>query len=53
LQSIVTGIGATLLGGRRTFAWMICWRRLVRDYKQRVDVSKAMIHVWEVFFSGE
>ena len=29
----------------RTFAWMIRWRRLVRDYEQRVDVSKAMIHV--------
>jgi len=29
----------------RTFAWMTCWRRLVRDYEQRIDVSKAMIHV--------
>jgi putative transposase len=29
----------------RTFAWMTRWRRLVRDYEQRIDVSKAMIHV--------
>ena len=26
-------------------AWMTRWRRLVRDYEQRIDVSKAMIHV--------
>jgi hypothetical protein len=24
---------------------MIRWRRLVRDYEQRIDVSEAMIHV--------
>jgi transposase len=29
----------------RTFGWMMRWRRLVRDYEQRCDVSKAMIHV--------
>lgn len=29
----------------RTFGWMVRWRRLVRDYEQRTDVSKAMIHV--------
>jgi transposase len=29
----------------RTFAWMTRWRRLVRDYEQRLDVSEAMIHV--------
>ena len=29
----------------RTFGWMICWRRLGRDYERRIDVSTAMIHV--------
>jgi putative transposase len=29
----------------RTFGWMIRWRRLVRDYQKRLDVSEAMIHV--------
>ena len=29
----------------RTFGWMTRWRRLVRDYEARLDVSKAMIHV--------
>ncbi|SDB74693.1 Transposase and inactivated derivatives [Belnapia rosea] len=29
----------------RTFGWMIRSRRLVRDYKRRLDVSEAMIHV--------
>jgi transposase len=29
----------------RTFAWMTRWRRLVRNYERRIDVSKAMIHV--------
>ena len=29
----------------RTFGWMIRWRRLVRDYEQRIDVSEAMILV--------
>ena len=28
----------------RTFGWMIRWRRLVRDYERRIDVSTAMIH---------
>ena len=23
------------------------WRRLVRDYEQRIDVSKAMISIWK------
>ena len=27
----------------RTFGWMTRWRRLVRDYEQRIDVSHAMI----------
>jgi putative transposase len=29
----------------RTFAWMTRWRRLVRDYEQRIDVSEVMINV--------
>ena len=29
----------------RTFGWIVRWRRLVRDYEQRLDVSEAMIHV--------
>src|ERR1700723_4233254 len=29
----------------RTFGWMTRWRRLVRDYEQRIDVSQAMIHI--------
>lgn len=29
----------------RTFGWMTRWRRLVRDYEQRIDVSQAIIHV--------
>lgn len=29
----------------RSFAWMMRWRRLVRDYEQRCDVSEAMIFV--------
>ena len=29
----------------RTFGWMTRWRRLVRDYEQRLDVSHAMILV--------
>jgi putative transposase len=29
----------------RTFGWMGRWRRLVRDYEARCDVSEAMIHV--------
>jgi transposase len=29
----------------RTFGWMIRWRRLVRDYERRIDVSQAMILV--------
>ena len=29
----------------RTFGWMIRWRRLVRDYERRIDVSHAMILV--------
>jgi putative transposase len=27
----------------RTFGWMTHWRRLVRDFERRVDVSKGMI----------
>ena len=29
----------------RTFGWMTRWRRLVRDYEARLDVSEAMIHI--------
>jgi transposase len=29
----------------RTFGWMVRWRRLVRDYEVRLDVSEAFIHV--------
>jgi putative transposase len=29
----------------RTFGWMMRWRRLVRDYEARLDVSEAMIHI--------
>ena len=29
----------------RTFGWMTRWRRLVRDYEKRIDVSHAMIMV--------
>lgn len=29
----------------RTFSWMMRWRRLVRDYEMRLDISTAMIHV--------
>ena len=29
----------------RSFGWMIRWRRLVRDYEARIDVSEAMILV--------
>jgi transposase len=29
----------------RTFGWMIRWRRLVRDYETRLDVSEAMIQI--------
>jgi len=29
----------------RTFGWMTRWRRLVRDYEKRIDVSQAMILV--------
>lgn len=29
----------------RTLGWMIRWRRLVKDYEQRIDVAEAMIHI--------
>ena len=29
----------------RTFGWLTRWRRLVRDYESRIDVSQAIIHV--------
>src|SRR5450432_2856879 len=32
-------------GVERTFGWMTRWRRLVRDYETRIDVSEAMILV--------
>jgi transposase len=29
----------------RTFGWMTRWKRLVREYEQRIDVSEAMMNV--------
>lgn len=29
----------------RSFGWMTRWRRLVRDYERRIDVSEPMIYV--------
>lgn len=29
----------------RTFAWLLRWRRPVRDYEQRIDVSQNMIYL--------
>ena len=29
---------------KRIFGWMTRWRRLVRDYEKRLDVSDAMIY---------
>lgn len=29
----------------RTFGWLMRWRRLVRDYEQRIDVSHNMIYL--------
>jgi transposase len=29
----------------RTFAWLMRYRRLVRDYEQRLDVSQAMMYI--------
>ncbi len=29
----------------RTFAWLLRWRRLVKDYEQRIDVSQNMIYL--------
>ncbi|RSZ56554.1 IS5 family transposase [Massilia atriviolacea] len=29
----------------RTFAWLMRYRRLVRDYEQRLDVSEAMMYI--------
>ena len=29
----------------RSFGWMMQWRRLVRDYEKRVDVSEQLIYV--------
>lgn len=29
----------------RTFAWLLRWRRLMRDYEQRIDVSQNMIYI--------
>ena len=44
-----TGPGFKVLSRRwvveRTFGWMTRWRRLVRDYEARLDVSYTMIHV--------
>src|ERR1700722_11127683 len=29
----------------RTFGWMTRWRRLVRDFERKIDVSETMIYV--------
>ena len=29
----------------RTFGWLMRWRRLVRDYEQRTDVSHNMVYI--------
>jgi putative transposase len=29
----------------RSFGWVMNWRRLVRDYEQRIEVSESMIYV--------
>lgn len=29
----------------RTIGWLLRWRRLVRDYKQRIDVSHKMVYI--------
>ena len=29
----------------RTFGWMMRWRRLIRGYEQRIDVSQNMIYM--------
>ena len=29
----------------RTFGWMTKWRRLVRNYEQRLDVSEVIMHI--------
>jgi transposase len=29
----------------RTFAWLLRWRHLVRDYEQRIDVSHNLIYI--------
>ncbi len=36
---------APALGRRARFRWMTVWKRLVRHYERRLDVSEAMIHV--------
>lgn len=29
----------------RTFGWLVRWRRLVRDYERRLDVSESMTQI--------
>lgn len=29
----------------RTFAWLLRWRRLVRDYEQHIDMSQNMWYI--------
>lgn len=38
----------------RSFGWMVQWRRLVRDYERRIDVSSEKIYVamGSLFLSG-
>ena len=37
--------GFNVLPRRWDLRWMTRWRRLVRNYEARIDVSEAMIHV--------
>ena len=39
------GIGPSPMVVERSFGWMVRWRRLVRDYERRCDISEAMIHI--------
>jgi putative transposase len=29
----------------RSFGWVVRWRRLVRDYEERIDLSESVIYV--------
>jgi putative transposase len=44
-QQVVFKVLPRRLGGRAILRLMTRWKRLVRDYEQRLDVSEAMIHI--------